>query len=170
MALGPRSASAVLAMAGAFLLGGCGGGHDTSLPPLTIDPSLTASPPPDAVSRSADRQPGVAARAVLQRFLRGVGTSDPKVCTLVTAAYAKAAFGKATCQAWIAGSRTHLTPADRTALKAATVPTATRSGPAAFTVAYSDIIWSGPTTPTQRGPLRPRFTLRKLTGHWRLAI
>ena len=170
---GGRLVPMALAVAGTLLLGGCGGGGNTSMPPLTIDPELTAAPPDSTppsqpVSRSAGRQPGVAARAVLKRFLRGLGAADPKVCTLVTPAYANAAFGKAPCATWVTGAGKHLTAADLAALKAVKVPTGTLSGPA-FTVAFTQLTWPA-IAPTQRGPLRPRFTLRKVSGHWRLAV
>jgi hypothetical protein len=161
---GFRLAPVIVALA--VLLSACGGGTDNSMPPLTLDPSYTMRPPGQS-SRSADRQPGVAARAVLQRFLRGLGTADPKVCTLVTAAYAKAAFGKAACRAWITGK--HLPAADRAALRGVEVPTGTMAAPARFTVAYGQLTWPG-TAPAQRGPLRARFTLRKIAGHWRVAV
>ena len=170
MVSGLRPVAVVLTIAAMLLLVGCGHGTNSSMPPLTIDPELTAAPPntkspTDQVSRSA----GPAARAMLQRFLRGLGTADPKVCTLVTAAYAKAAFGKATCHAWVTKARRHLAPADLAALQAVRVPAGTRSGPAIFTVTFTELTWPG-TPPTRHGPLRPRFVLRKIEGHWRLAV
>jgi len=151
----------------AMLLSACGNGSGPTMPPLTMDPSYTMRPPDQQSSRSQGRQPGVAARAVLKQFLHGLGTADPAVCTLVTAAYAKSAFGATACRTWITGK--HLSAADRTALRGVQVPTGTAAGPARFTVAGSQLAWPA-AAPAPHGPLRARYTLRKIAGHWRVAV
>jgi hypothetical protein len=155
-----------------LVLTGCGSAKDTSMPPLSLEPSASSPSTGETspTSRSASRA-GFAARVALQRLLRGIGAGDARVCASVAPAHARTAFGAAGCRAWVTSVKRHLTAADLTALRTVRVPTAVAGpGHADFTVAFTDLGWAG--TPPQPGSapvFQDQYVLRHTGSRWLLA-
>lgn len=157
-------AAMALAVVPMVVVGGCGSKADTSMPPLTPEPTVPLPPEDPAVLRQS-----YPARLVLYRYLRGVATADTRVCAYLAPAYARTAFGRTGCRAWVAQAGRHLAPADLAALRQVTVPTATPGpGRGSYTVQYADLQWR--TDPVEPGGvLRPRYVLRSYGARWRIS-
>jgi hypothetical protein len=155
---------AALVLAPMIAATGCGSRADTSMPPLTPEPTITL-PPEDgtALRRSFP------ARMVLYRYLRGMAAGDRRVCLYLAPAYDRDTFGRTGCRAWIPQVRRHLSATDLAALRQVTVPTATQGpGPADYTVLFSDLHWRAHPARTS-GVLAESYTLRHAGNRWLIA-
>jgi hypothetical protein len=158
-----------LLVALAVVMGGgaCGGDSEPEIPPLTAEPG---DPQPGAAS-TATLSPAQskAARTVLQRYLRALGSGDERACTYLAPDYETAVFGESGCRTELAQSRREMDEADLAALRTVRVPTG-EPGPQQdqFTVRFADLEWSaGPAQPG--GLLEPRFVLQKTGSRWRVS-
>ncbi|MBC6456793.1 hypothetical protein [Actinomadura sp. HBU206391] len=145
------------------LLASCGSGGDieTSIPPLTPEPTITL-PPQDAASERRS----LPARTVLYRYLRSLAAGDPRGCGHLAPAYDRATFGSGGCRNWMPQAARRLTAGDLNALRGVTVPIASEGpGRADYTVHFTDLQWR--TEPAQPGDvLASSYVIRRTGTRW----
>lgn len=138
------------------LLPGCTAIEDPGLPPLTAEPSYPLFSDDDPV------QDDLPARTVLQKFLRGAGNGNAKVCEWLRPEADRFPAG---CPQWVA----KLPAVDRARLKQVKVPTAAEGeGQDEWIVEAAEIVWPAG---APRSIAAARFVLRlRLTdGRWMIA-
>jgi hypothetical protein len=144
-------------------LAACGSGAetDTSIPPLTPEPTITLPPQDAAIERQS-----LPARTVLYRYLRNIAAGDPRGCGHLAPAYDRATFGSRGCRNWMPEAARRLPAGDLNALRGVTVPIANEGpGQAEYTVHFTDLQWR--TEPADPGDvLASSYVLRRVGARW----